>query len=68
MMLFLYPTKKELKAQVGQSLCYRETSVFGPEYVETGTITGANRPHLTGMGREFYACVTLNDGIITKVE
>jgi hypothetical protein len=67
MMLFLYPSKKQLKASIGQELKYQETSVFGPEYVSNGTITGANRPHMTHMGREFFARVTLVDNIITKV-
>jgi hypothetical protein len=63
-----YKSKKELKTQVGQPLRYQETSVFGPEYVPTGTIAGANRPHITGIGREFFAQVTLKDGIIKKVK
>ena len=33
-----YNTKKELKEAVGQSLCYTETSMFGPEYRDNGTI------------------------------
>jgi len=44
MMLFLYPSKKELKTCVGEYLKYEETSMFGPEYKATGSITGANRP------------------------
>ena len=68
MMLFLYKTKKELKAAVGEKLRYRETSIFGDEYISDGNITGANRPHLTGIGREFFATVTLEDDIIKKVK
>lgn len=62
-----YPTKKELKANVGQPLRYLETSVFGPEYRDNGTLTVANRPHITRLGREFFAQVTLKDGLIVKV-
>jgi hypothetical protein len=31
-------------------------------------LTGANRPHITGQGREFFAQVTMNDGIIASVK
>ena len=62
-----YPTKKELKANIGQPLRYMETSVFGPEYRDNGTLTVANRPHITRIGREFFAQVTLKDGLIVKV-
>lgn len=67
-MLLLYPSKKELKTQIGKPLKYRETSMLGEEYVRNGVITGANRPHLTNMGREFFARVTMKDGLISKVE
>ena len=62
-----YPTKKELKANIGQPLRYMETSAFGPEYRNNGTLTVANRPHITHLGREFFAQVTLKDGLIVKV-
>ena len=62
-----YPSKKELKANIGQPLRYMETSVFGPEYRENGTITVANRPHITRLGREWFGQVTLKDGLIVKV-
>ena len=67
MMLFLYPSKKELKTCVGEYLKYEETSMFGPEYKATGSITGTNRPHLTGMGREFFANVVMRDNRIVSV-
>jgi hypothetical protein len=67
MMLFLYRSKKELKACVGQYLRYEETSMFGPEYKATGSITGANRPSITGMGREFFANVVMRDNRIVSV-
>tara|TARA_R110002126_G_scaffold116628_1_gene256084 strand:- start:1435 stop:1644 length:210 start_codon:yes stop_codon:yes gene_type:complete len=62
-----YPSKKELKANIGKPLRYVETSVFGPEYRDNGTLTVANRPHITHLGREFFAQVTLKDGLIVKV-
>lgn len=67
MLVFDYPSKKALKECVGQPLRYRETSVFGPEYRDNGTLTGCNRPHLTGHKREFFANVTMQDGRIAKV-
>ena len=67
MMLALYPSKKDLKAAVGQPLRYRETSLFGEEYRADGKFAVANRPSLTGMGREFFAEVTMVGGKIAKV-
>lgn len=66
-MVVVYPSKKALKESVGQRLRYIETSLFGPQYRDNGTITVANRPHITKMGREFFAEVTMTNGIITKV-
>ena len=66
-MIARYASKKELKEAVGQRLKYIETSMFGPEYRDNGVLTVANRPHITGMGREFFAQVTMKDGIIVKV-
>ena len=63
-----YPSKKTLKSNVGQPLDYTETSMFGPEYRPSGMLTVANRPHITGMGREFFAQVFMKDGLITKVK
>lgn len=68
MMLVNYPSKKDLKAAVGQRLKYEETSMFGPEYRSTGRFTVARRPHLQGGGREFFATVTMKDDLIVKVE
>jgi hypothetical protein len=67
MMIFNYPSKKDLKACIGQPLKYTETSMFGPEYKSNGVLLGANRPHITRMGREFFANVTMKDGLIVKV-
>ena len=68
MMLLFYPSKKELKTQIGKPLRYQETSLFGNEYTDNGTFVGANRPHYTGMGREFFAQITMSDGLIKAVK
>jgi hypothetical protein len=67
-MIFNYPSKKELKAAIGQPLRYTETSLFGAEYKPDGMITGANRPHITGKGREFFAQVYMQNGLIKSVK
>ena len=67
MIVFVYPSKKVLKENIGNELQYIETSVFGPEYRSNGVLVGANRPHITGIGREFFAKVTMVDGKISKV-
>jgi hypothetical protein len=67
MLIFDYPTKKELKTQIGQPLRFQETSMFGAEYIRNGTLVGCNRPHLTGHKREFFAQVIMGDGLIAKV-
>ena len=66
-MIALYPSKKALKENIGQRLKYQETSMFGNEYRSNGVLTVANRPHITGMGREFFAQVTMKDDVIVKV-
>ena len=63
-----YPSKKVSKESIGQRLRYIETSLFGPEYQDNGTLTVANRPHVTGIGREFFANVTMESGIIKGVK
>ena len=68
MLVFKYPSKKVLKENIGKPLRYIETSMFGAEYRDNGVLTGANRPHITGQGREFFAQVTMNDGIIASVK
>ena len=67
MLVLKYKSKKLLKESIGYPLKYIETSVFGNEFIENGDIVGANRPHITGIGREFFAKVTMQDGIIAKV-
>ena len=68
MLIFNYVSKKQLKECIGQPLDYIETSIFGAEYKENGLLTGANRPHITGKGREFFANVTMENGIIKGVK
>ena len=68
MLIFNYPSKKDLKANVGKPLKYIETSMFGPEYEANATLTGCNRPHITGHKREFSANVTVKDGLIVTVK
>ena len=68
MLVFNYASKKDLKASIGKPLRYIETSLFGEEYKTTGMLTGANRPHITGKGREFFANVTMHDGLIASVK
>jgi len=69
MMLALYPSKKECKANIGKPLKYEETSVFGPEYKANGTFTVAYRPTLCNLGgREWFGQITMRDGLIAKVE
>lgn len=67
-MIVEYPSKKELKNNIGKRLKYIETSLFGPEYRSNGVIVVANRPHITGLGREFFAKVTMENDLIKKVE
>ena len=68
MIIFNYESKKQLKENIGKPLKYIETSLFGPEYKRDGLITGANRPHITGKGREFFANVIMKDGLIQSVK
>ena len=68
MMILNYPTKKELKAAIGQPLRYTETSMFGPEYKSDGKLYGCNRPHLTGYKREFFAEVTMSGDLIKEIK
>lgn len=68
MIVFNYPSKKVLKENIGNPLNYIETSIFGEEYIRNGVLVGANRPHITCIGREFFAQVTMQDGKIAKVK
>ena len=42
--------------------------MFGNEYVSDGYMVGANRPHITGQGREFFAEVTMKNNLIAGVK
>jgi hypothetical protein len=68
MLIFDYASKKDLAACIGQRLKFAETSMFGDEYRADGVLTGCNRPHMTGHKREFFANVTMRDGLIEKVK
>lgn len=68
MIVFNYESKKALKEAIGKPLRYIETSMFGPEYRDNGTLTGANRPHITHKGREFFANVVMENGLIKSVK
>jgi hypothetical protein len=68
MIIFNYASKKELKAAIGSPLRYIETSLFGAEYKADGLLTGANRPHITHKGREFFANVVMQNGLIKSVK
>lgn len=68
MLVFNYESKKVLKENVGKPLRYIETSIFGEEYKPNGVLVGANRPHITHKGREFFAQVTMANGLIQSVK
>lgn len=65
MMGALYKTKKDLKASIGQTLAYEETSMFGLEYKSNGSfcVVGPS-PTI----RKWYATVTMENDLIIKVE
>ncbi len=65
MMAANYKTKKDLKASVGKSLSYTETSVFGEEFKANGTfcVVGPS-PYV----RKWYAQITMKDGLIKEVK
>lgn len=62
MIAALYKTKKELKAAIGQSLRYEETSMF--EYKSNGhfSVVGPS-----AYNRKWYATVTMENDKIKKV-
>jgi len=65
MLVAPYKTKKKLKEHIGKRLVYRETSIFGVEYLPDGRLTVVGP---TATSRNWFANVTLHDGIISKVE
>ena len=59
-----YPTKKALKESIGKPLRFVETSFFGEEYKETGSLTVVGpSPYV----RKWYATITMANGLIVKV-
>lgn len=67
-LIVYYKSKKELKENIGQPLKYQETSIFGPQFNHNGTFTASNRPFITKIkGREFFASITMEKGLIKKV-
>lgn len=70
-LLVCYPSKKALKEAIGTRLVFRETSVFSNQYSENDRFPVAYRPsiwrHKDG-GREFFAEVKIENGLIAKVE
>lgn len=61
-----YPSKKELKANIGKPLHFVETSMFGAEYKENGTFCVVGPCAHTN--RKFYASVTMENGLIKSVK
>ena len=75
MMILNYKSKKQMKESIGKSLDYTETSMFGNEYNSDGTFCGCNRPYSPEYpkfeqrkGREFFASVTMQNGLIKVVK
>ena len=61
----IYKTKKDLKASIGHTLDYVETSIFGAEYRANGTFNVVG-PSPTR--RVWYATVTMRDDLIVSVK
>tara|TARA_R110000751_G_scaffold175225_1_gene281443 strand:+ start:87 stop:314 length:228 start_codon:yes stop_codon:yes gene_type:complete len=75
MMILNYKSKKQMKESIGESLDYTETSMFGNEYNSDGTFVGCNRPYSPEYpkfsqrkGREFFASITMKNGLIQVVK
>ena len=68
MLIANYPSKKDCKANIGKRLRYIETSMFGEEYKDNGSFAVANRPHITGLGREWFGQIVMKDGLIVSVK
>ena len=69
MLLIRYDTREALHAAIGCRLDFKETSIFGREYLRNGTFLVAHRPILQGRtGKEFFAKVTMRDDLILSVE
>lgn len=61
-----YKTKAELKKSVGKPLRANETSLFGAEYKDNGSVNVVGPCAYTK--RVWYATVTLENGLIKKVK
>ena len=59
-----YSTKKLLKAAVGQSLSYGETSIFGKEFKADGKFCVVGPSEYQ---RKWYATITMENGLIKRV-
>lgn len=59
-----YKTKKQLKEAVGQPLRYVETSMFGAEYKDNGSLTVVGP---SPYERKWFATVVMKDGKIARV-
>ena len=74
MLVHGYTSKKDLASHVGERLNYEETSMFGEEFKADGSFSVAHRPLLLpasqrkGQGREFFARVTMQGGLIASVK
>jgi len=64
MLQAVYNSKKQLKESIGQELRFNETSIFGPEYVSTGTFCVADH----SPKRKWFAMVTMENDKIIKVK
>jgi len=74
-MILNYKSKKQMKESIGQPLDYTETSFFGAEYKSDGSFRGCNRPYSPEYpkfnqrkGREFFATITMENGLIKGVK
>ena len=75
MMILNYKSKKQIKENIGKELDYTETSFFGEEFKSDGSFCGCNRPYSPEYpkfnlrkGREFFATVTMENGLIKNVK
>ena len=74
-MILNYKSKKQIRENIGQPLDFTETSMFGPEYKADGSFCGCNRPYspeypkfAQRKGREFFAQITMVNGLISGVK
>jgi len=71
MMVLNYNSKKQMRENIGKTLNYTETSMFGNEYKSNGSFCGSNRPQIPeygNSGREFFAEVTMQNDLILTVK